>query len=58
MRLRVSRSDLCARAIAEFLGRTPGSGVTERWNQVYGESQDGLEPGLYQAQMRSLKRGT
>lgn len=57
-RLRVSRSELYARAIAEFLDHAPDSGVTELLNQVYGESPDGLEPGLCQAQVRSLDQET
>lgn len=56
-RLGISRSELYATAVAEFLAKHQGSKVTERLDNVYSHQSSGLEPSLRRAQRRSL-RGT
>ena len=58
-RLRISRSELYARAIREFLTRHSGKSVTERLNRLYaGEAQaTGLDAALAEMQSRSLAQG-
>jgi metal-responsive CopG/Arc/MetJ family transcriptional regulator len=55
-KLRMSRSQLYAAALAEFLERRRTSKITERLNTVYAKEQSGLDPALRAAQMRSLER--
>ena len=45
-RLRVSRSQLYAQAIEEYLGKRQDSLVTERLNAVYATGQEPVDPGL------------
>lgn len=54
-RLRVSRSELYAKAIAEYLKRQQENAITGRLNEVYAGSPAKLEPGLHRAQLKSLK---
>ena len=54
-RLRISRSELYAKAIAEFLKRQDGSAITERLNDVYSRTPAEVDPGLHRAQLRSLQ---
>jgi predicted transcriptional regulator len=53
-RLRVSRSELYARAIAEFLKGQQENSITERLNDVYSGRAAKLDSGLHRAQLRSL----
>jgi metal-responsive CopG/Arc/MetJ family transcriptional regulator len=53
-RLRVSRSELYARAIEEFLTARHGNAITERLNSVYSRVPAKVEPVLEHAQLRSL----
>ncbi len=53
-RLRVSRSELYANAIAEFLKQNDGSAITERLNEVYSRHQAKVDPALSRAQRKSL----
>ena len=53
-KLRVSRSQLYATAIAEFLDRTQSERVTERLNQIYAATPAKLDPALHRAQLKSL----
>lgn len=53
-KLRVSRSELYAKAIAEYLSRQQSNSVTERLNQTYSRSPAKLDPGLHRAQMKTL----
>ena len=52
-KLRVSRSQLYATAIAEFLDRTQSERVTERLNQVYAVTHAKLDAALHRAQLKS-----
>jgi metal-responsive CopG/Arc/MetJ family transcriptional regulator len=55
-RLRVTRSELYVRAIAEFLKQQNGSAVTERLNEVYSRHTAKLDPGLKRAQLKPLEK--
>ena len=55
-RLRVSRSELYAKAIAEFLKRQQGSAITERLNEIYSRRPAKLDSGLHRAQLKSLEK--
>jgi metal-responsive CopG/Arc/MetJ family transcriptional regulator len=55
-RLRVSRSQLYATALSEFLDRQQNNAVTERLNQVYSRRPAKVDPALHRAQMRSLDK--
>ena len=57
-RLRVSRSQLYATAISEFLDRQQTNAVTERLNEVYSRRPAKLDPALHRAQLRSLDKGS
>jgi metal-responsive CopG/Arc/MetJ family transcriptional regulator len=55
-RLRVSRSELYAKAIAEFLKSQQAATITERLNAVYSKQAAELDPGLHLAQLESLEK--
>ena len=55
-RLRVSRSQLYATAISEFLNRQQSSAVTERLNEVYARPPATVDGALHRAQLRSLDK--
>ena len=55
-RLRVSRSELYAKAMAEFLERQRGNAITERLNDVYSRRPAKLDSGLHRAQLKSLEK--
>lgn len=55
-RLGLSRSALYARALREYLARHRDRRVTERLDEVYGASAEGLDPTLRSAQARSVGR--
>ncbi len=54
-RLGVSRSELYATAVAEFLAKHQQAKVTERLDQVYGHQPSRLDRPLGRAQARSLR---
>jgi antitoxin MazE6 len=54
-RLGVSRSELYATAVAEFLAKHQQTKVTERLDQVYGQQPSRLPRPLRRAQARSLR---
>lgn len=54
-RIGVSRSELYATAVAEFLAKHHGQRVTERLDQVYGTQPSQLDPKLRRAQARALR---
>ncbi len=54
-RLGVSRSELYATAVAEFLAKHQDSKVTERLDQVYAQQASRLDRPLRRAQARSLR---
>ena len=55
-RLRVSRSELYAKALAEFLKVRQEGSITERLNEVYSRRTAKVDPGLQRAQLKSLER--
>ena len=55
-RLRVSRSELYAKAIAAFLQAKDENAITERLNDVYSRNPAKLDSGLHGAQLKSLDR--
>jgi metal-responsive CopG/Arc/MetJ family transcriptional regulator len=54
-RLGVSRSELYATAVAEFLAKHQDSKVTERLDQIYAQQPSRLERPLRRSQARSLR---
>lgn len=55
-RLRVSRSQLYATAIAEYLHRHETNAVTERLNEVYSHRRAKVDTALHRAQLSSLDK--
>lgn len=55
-RLGVSRSELYARALADFLEKRLDRRVTERLDEVYAHEESRLDPGLARLQTASLPR--
>ena len=55
-RLCVSRSQLYARAIEEFLEAQGGNAITQRLNDVYSRVTAKVEPALERAQLKSLQK--
>ena len=55
-RLQVSRSQLYATAISEFLERRQASAVTERLNELYSRRPAKVDPALHRAQLKSLEK--
>ena len=54
-RLRVSRSELYAKAIAEFLKKQDANTITERLNDLYSRQPAKVDAGLNRAQLKHLK---
>ena len=55
-RLRVSRSELYANAIASYLKQHDEKAITERLNDVYSRRRAKVDSGLDRAQLKSLKK--
>lgn len=55
-RLGVSRSELYARALAEFLAKHKADQITQRLNAVYATENSRMDPALAKAQTRTLPR--
>ena len=55
-RLKVSRSELYARALSEYLAKHRPDEVTQRLNAVYATDESALDPALGAVQARSLPR--
>ena len=56
-RLKLSRSQLYAAAVSEYVERRKDAGVTEKLNEVYSDAEaSALDPALAAAQVRSLGR--
>lgn len=51
-RMKVSRSELYSKALAEFLQRNEDADITRRLNEVYDQVNGSLDPELYEAQLR------
>jgi metal-responsive CopG/Arc/MetJ family transcriptional regulator len=56
-KLGVSRSQLYATALAEYVTKHQAARVTERLNAVYGSQSSELDEGLRGAQRRVVARG-
>jgi predicted transcriptional regulator len=54
-RMRISRSQLYATAISDFLSRQRGSAVTECLNEVYSRRPAKVDSALYRAQLKSIE---
>ena len=50
----MSRSELYATALRQYLREHWGADVTRRLDEIYGEESDGLEPAVARLQSRSL----
>jgi len=57
-RLRISRSQLYATAVSEFLSRRQADAVTQRLDEVYSRRPAKLDAALHRAQLRSLEKDT
>jgi metal-responsive CopG/Arc/MetJ family transcriptional regulator len=55
-RLGVSRSELYATAVAEYVAKHRSQDVTTRLNEVFGKEPSGIDPALRRAQARSVGR--
>lgn len=55
-RMKLSRSELYARALAEFLAKHRSDQLTQRLNAVYATEDSTLDPGLARVQAKSLPR--
>jgi metal-responsive CopG/Arc/MetJ family transcriptional regulator len=55
-KLKMSRSQLYATALAEYLERRQASKITERLNRIYPKERSELDPALQSAQLRSLEK--
>ena len=55
-RLRVSRSQLYAKAITDFLKHQDGNAITVRLNDVYSRYPAKVDSGLHRAQLKSLEK--
>jgi predicted transcriptional regulator len=55
-RLRLSRSELYARAVAIFVKGHEAADVTQRLNHVYADGDEGLDPLLARMQTASLEK--
>jgi metal-responsive CopG/Arc/MetJ family transcriptional regulator len=55
-RLGVSRSELYATAVAEYVAKHRDQDVTARLNDVYTHEPSGLDPALRSAQARTVGR--
>jgi len=56
-RLRVSRSELYARAVAEYVAKHRQEDVTAQLNAVFAHEPSGIDPSLRRAQARSVDSG-
>ncbi|MBU0500959.1 MAG: ribbon-helix-helix domain-containing protein [Gammaproteobacteria bacterium] len=52
--LHVSRSQLYAQALAEYMEKRRDAVITQRLNAVYGAAQEGVDPALNKAQLKVL----
>lgn len=56
--LKMSRSQLYAQALSEFLQARSGPAITARLNEVHDRERTPVEPGLMAAQLRTLSHET
>lgn len=57
-RLKVSRSEFYAAAIAQFLENKRDSAVTARLNEIYDRQPSKVSEALYRAQLKTLEKGS
>ncbi|HET9839105.1 MAG TPA: hypothetical protein VFR84_12775 [Candidatus Angelobacter sp.] len=55
-KFKMSRSQLYATALEEYLERRKTSNITARLNKIYSRESPELDPALQSAQLRSLER--
>ncbi|MDP9410074.1 MAG: hypothetical protein M3P70_06140 [Actinomycetota bacterium] len=55
-RLGMTRSELYAKALRDYLREHRGEGITERLDEVYGAEESGLDPIVAALQERSLPK--
>jgi metal-responsive CopG/Arc/MetJ family transcriptional regulator len=53
-RLGLSRSELYARAMAEYVAKHQSEDITTRLNALYGDEPSGVDPAIRRAQARSV----
>jgi metal-responsive CopG/Arc/MetJ family transcriptional regulator len=53
-RLGISRSELYATAVAEYLGKHRNENITSKLNEVFAREPNGVSPALRAAQARSV----
>lgn len=53
-RMEMTRSELYARALREYLSEHRGEGITDRLDEVYGAEEGDLDPALARLQQSSL----
>ena len=53
-RMRVSRSQLYAQAIEEYLGKRQDTLITERLNALYASEQNSIDPAMASAQLGAI----
>jgi predicted transcriptional regulator len=56
--LRMSRSQLYAQALSEFLQARSSTAITAKLNEVHGRESTPVEPGLMAAQLQVLSHET
>jgi metal-responsive CopG/Arc/MetJ family transcriptional regulator len=55
-RLGLSRSELYAKAVEEFISAHKNQGVTEKLNEIYGQNSSSIDPGLIQLQLAFIPK--
>jgi metal-responsive CopG/Arc/MetJ family transcriptional regulator len=55
-RLGLSRSELYAKAVEEFISAHKNQGVTEKLNEIYGQNSSSIDPELIQLQLASIPK--
>ena len=55
-KMKMSRSQLYATALAEYLERRKTSNITDRLNKIYSRESSELDQALQSAQVRSLEK--
>ena len=55
-RIGVSRSELYANAVREFIERNRRENITEKLDEIYGNAEQGLDPNLELLQSKSLSK--
>jgi len=55
-KLKVSRSQLYATALKEFLDRQKADAITEKLNEVYSKEPAEIDPAMYRAQLRAIAK--